>query len=217
MLSSSLVFKKNFKLMVYFPIFVLTTEGPRLRRNCSTGSTVFHPIFGYFKCDDNNGTALKLLMGINDKVDHLTIAVNELLRHHKNLKIDSLESLEKPADFPDLPFSTLEDFLKFEEKLKTNEDIKLYAVHRFTNIGGSGIESQVRRILKLLLRDPVACKYNWKGRDKISFQKTEVVPIIHRAIQKSYGQEGTILKVENTIKDWLKYARARMRSSNVAL
>lgn len=46
-------------------------------------------------------------------------------------------------------------------------------------VGGSGADSHTRRILKFLIADEIALKYNWKGRDKISFQKTKTMDLIY--------------------------------------
>lgn len=60
---------------------------------------------------------------------------------------------------------------------------------RMAGVGGAGIESTIRRILKTVLSDHVAKMYNWKGRDKLSFEKTNVVRLI-------YGNSAILLLLE---------------------
>lgn len=46
-------------------------------------------------------------------------------------------------------------------------------------LGGTGVENLTRRILKYIMCNEVAVLYNWKGRDKISFEKTSVMDVIY--------------------------------------
>lgn len=104
-------------------------------------------------------------------------------------------------------------------------------VARMSTVGGSGIDSTTRRILKTLMSDHVAKMYNWKGRDKLSFEKTNIMPLIYgnesvvympnvvrqnifvaEALKRSYP---IVLEhnVDSTVKSWLKMASARLQTS----
>lgn len=52
-------------------------------------------------------------------------------------------------------------------------------------VGGSGIENLTRRILRFMISDEVAILYNWKGRDKMSFEKTNSMKMIYGSYTKS--------------------------------
>lgn len=103
-------------------------------------------------------------------------------------------------------------------------------MRRLSAVGGSGLESLTRRILKFLITDEVAELYNWKGREKLSFENTHLVGVIRsNEIIKPYKHiasfklsyfleavkihfpidEQNDLNVENTIQDWLKFAKTR--------
>lgn len=52
-------------------------------------------------------------------------------------------------------------------------------VQRLSAVGGVGVEAHARRYLKFMLGDEVAVKYNWKGRDKLPFENTNIMAIIY--------------------------------------
>lgn len=53
---------------------------------------------------------------------------------------------------------------------------------RLATVGGDNIMSHTRRILKYIISDEVALHYNWKGREKLSFEKTNTMAIIYGKI-----------------------------------
>ncbi|KAJ8967164.1 hypothetical protein NQ314_003052 [Rhamnusium bicolor] len=57
-------------------------------------------------------------------------------------------------------------------------------VSRLAAVGGSGLESHSRRILKFLITNEIACSFNWKGRNKIAFENTRIMAIIYGNIEK---------------------------------
>lgn len=111
-----------------------------------------------------------------------------------------------------------------------------YQVQRLSALGGSNVEGHTRRCLSFVLANELAVLFNWKGRDKLAFEKSHTMSIIFGmkqfhffcffntqysvivildAVRKHYpAEEGTDLKVANRTKDWLKYAKARCRGSN---
>ncbi|KAJ8937206.1 hypothetical protein NQ314_012003 [Rhamnusium bicolor] len=57
-------------------------------------------------------------------------------------------------------------------------------VSRLAAVGGSGLESHTRRILKILITNEIACSFNWKGRNKIAFENTRIMATIYGNIEK---------------------------------
>ncbi|CAH1367295.1 unnamed protein product [Tenebrio molitor] len=91
-------------------------------------------------------------------------------------------------------------------------------IARLASVGGSGIESLTRRILKFLISNEVAILYNWKGRDKLSFEQTTVMNVIYEAAKVNFpSSEKNDLVVANSVKLWLKFAKARMMNSHKKL
>ncbi|KAJ8928686.1 hypothetical protein NQ314_018696, partial [Rhamnusium bicolor] len=84
-------------------------------------------------------------------------------------------------------------------------------VPRLAAVGGSGLESHSRRILKFLITNELACSFNWKGMDKITFENTRIMAIIYDAAKLNFPiSERNDLVVANSVKDWLKYTKARL-------
>lgn len=100
-------------------------------------------------------------------------------------------------------------------------------------VGGSNVRSTVMNILKFVLSNEVAMKFNWSGRDKRSFKETAIMSVISgnilaniflfnyfytllfflEAAKLSYsGREPSDLtdtSINSAVKDWLKLAKHR--------
>lgn len=119
-----------------------------------------------------------------------SLILNELLRTSRRVHQDGLVA---PEDVPKFPLQTLGDFQNFDKLLEQNSALNDYMVKirhifprynffkvsRLAAVGGSGVESLTRRIMKFLLSNEVAVLYNWKGRDKFPFEKTAVINVIY--------------------------------------
>ncbi|XP_044747941.1 longitudinals lacking protein, isoforms A/B/D/L isoform X5 [Coccinella septempunctata] len=128
--------------------------------------------------------------------------------------LSSSNELVPPENLPqNFPMNTLELFQSFERLLWEDADVWHYMVKRLAALGGSGGESLTRRILKFLITDEVASLFNWKGRDKMPFEKLKVTELVVAAVRVNYATEMNELKICNTVKDWLKFAKVRMRSA----
>ncbi|KAJ8926258.1 hypothetical protein NQ314_021379, partial [Rhamnusium bicolor] len=77
-------------------------------------------------------------------------------------------ALVPPANLPDFPIKN-EQF----------EEIENFLTNRLAAVGGTGIDSLTRRILKYVLSNEVGMLFNWKGRDKKCFEKTALMKIIY--------------------------------------
>ncbi|KAJ8939912.1 hypothetical protein NQ314_010951 [Rhamnusium bicolor] len=120
---------------------------------------------------------------------------------------------------PKFPMKSLEEFQQLESKLgDENSQMTKYMVSRLAAVGGSGLESHTRRILKFLITNEIACSFNWKRRNKIAFENTRIMAIIYEAAKLNFPvSERNDLVVANSVKDWLKYAKARLSEKKKSL
>lgn len=57
---------------------------------------------------------------------------------------------------------------------------------RLAAIGGPTVPILVRRIMKYMFSDELQQLFNWKGIDKLSFEKTDVIHIIYGKFQNIF-------------------------------
>ncbi|XP_064215864.1 uncharacterized protein LOC135267914 [Tribolium castaneum] len=146
---------------------------------------------------------------------HHSLILNELLRTSRRVHQDVLVA---PEDVPKFPIQTLEEFQHFNNRLELNPVLNDYMISRLAAVGGSGVESLTRRIMKFLLSNEVATLYNWKGRDKLSFEQTPVMSVIYEAAKVNFPRgEKNDLVVANSVKLWLKFAKTRITNSHKKL
>ncbi|KAK4877336.1 hypothetical protein RN001_009842 [Aquatica leii] len=111
-----------------------------------------------------------------------------------------------------LPLKTLDDFNKFED-ITTTWDIKdkqAFMLH-LQSLGGNALVSKVNNIMRHLLSDNLACKFNFYGKgDKLPINDTKIVEIITDALLMS-GNSATKKGIEDCIKVWLRGAPQRVR------
>ncbi|XP_044254823.1 uncharacterized protein LOC123005230 [Tribolium madens] len=156
-------------------------------------------------------TVLSTLSKIVSNVDQHSIILNEIYRKCTT----SENSITQPEDIPSLPLKDLEDFAAFEDKLKSPA-LYQYMVLRLAAVGGSGIESQCRRIMQYLMTNSLAMKFNWKGKEKIAFQKTKTMTLIYESAKRTFPEkEKSDYLIEKTIKEWLKYSKQRLKSKKI--
>ncbi|CAH0550199.1 unnamed protein product [Brassicogethes aeneus] len=152
---------------------------------------------------------LKIVSHIKEVQDQNTIRLDNIERIER---LNSIVEIKKPDNLPDLPISNKKSFKELEEFLE-NDDNKQYMTRRLAAIGGSNIRNTTMNILKFLLTNQVAMKYNWSGRDKRSFKNTNMMKVINDAVKMSYNGRDQLgvseFNIANAIKDWLKLAKHR--------
>lgn len=102
-------------------------------------------------------------------------------------------------------------------------------MQRLSALGGSSVESHTRKCLSYILANELAVLFNWKGREKLAFEKYRITSVIFGkyllnflinikqliyvdAARRLYpNEEGAELRIAKTTKDWLKYAKARLQ------
>ncbi|KAF2890011.1 hypothetical protein ILUMI_16162 [Ignelater luminosus] len=86
---------------------------------------------------------------------------------------------------------------------------------RLSTIGGSSVRNTTMNMLKYLLTNQVAMKFNWSGKDKKPFKKTKMCCAIIDAVKLPYGTSGPHTSylsdkvIKESIQDWLKLAKSR--------
>ncbi|KAF2889257.1 hypothetical protein ILUMI_16916, partial [Ignelater luminosus] len=117
--------------------------------------------------------AIELLLRPVERIistrDQQNIVLDNILR---NLEVNN-RVLERPADFPNLPVSNKTEYRCVEELLSKDENLT-YMTKRLSTIGGSSVRNTTMNMLKYLLTNQVAMKFNWSGKDKKPFKKTKM-------------------------------------------
>ncbi|CAG9822889.1 unnamed protein product [Phaedon cochleariae] len=151
---------------------------------------------------------LQTLSQISASVSQHSILLAEI---NRRTSMTGAENLVPPVDLPDFPFTILLNFQEFDLKLRDDQALWTYMVRKLATLGGSGTESHTRRMLKYLLSDEVARNFNWKGREKISFEKLKTKQLILDAVKYAFpSREIDEYKLCNVIKEWLKFASTRL-------
>ncbi|CAL1678887.1 unnamed protein product [Lasius platythorax] len=77
-------------------------------------------------------------------------------------------------------------------------------------IGGDNAELAVRNSLKYILTYDIAIRYSWTGQKQaIKFSQHKIIDGILETIIKTGNT--TITDLQNTVKEWLRHAKDRVR------
>ncbi|XP_063919115.1 uncharacterized protein LOC135134383 isoform X2 [Zophobas morio] len=142
-----------------------------------------------------------------------TLLLNNIL---SSIQSSNMTQLNRPVDLPNIPVSckaeykALEEFLKIEEKFN-------YMKCRLACIGGTSVRNCVMNMMKFILTDKVAVKFNWIARDnkKKAFKDTLMSKVIQEAVMTAYSKHAdrtdlTDRNIQDAMKDWLKLAKHRL-------
>ncbi|KAJ8039658.1 hypothetical protein HOLleu_13730 [Holothuria leucospilota] len=124
-----------------------------------------------------------------------------------------LPESEEDEWISNFPLHSLDDVTAAEDKLENDAAARKKLVKKMSMIGGSTLDSTVRRILTFLIGSSLATKFNWLGRghaDKKAFSNLLLKDLIFRAISRNpLTKTATLSQVEAIIKMWLKHAADR--------
>ncbi|XP_018565275.1 uncharacterized protein LOC108906485 [Anoplophora glabripennis] len=153
---------------------------------------------------------LSAVANLQTQQTQMLLTLNEILRYHRKI---AMENLVEPDNLPVFPLKTLDEFLHLENLIRDDDTMKLYMVRRLAALGGSGVESITRRIMKFLISNDLAINFNWKGRfSKKAFEHTRIMRIIYDAVKQTFpAREHSDMLVANTVKEWLKHAVTRIK------
>ncbi|KRT83544.1 hypothetical protein AMK59_4867, partial [Oryctes borbonicus] len=121
-------------------------------------------------------SVLNCLASIKENIDQHSIILNEVIR---SIRATNQPSSVAPKDLPNFPIKNLAELKKFDALLQENQELVRYMTSRLAAVGGSTIEYHTRRALKFLMSNEVAVNFNWKGREKLSFEKTKIMSVIY--------------------------------------
>ncbi|CAG9820693.1 unnamed protein product [Phaedon cochleariae] len=131
----------------------------------------------------------------------------------RNIASVNILQLERPGNSHNLPVSNKQEYKALERFLNKELSFEYNMKKRFAAIGGASVRNTVMGMLKFLLRNEVAMKFNWAGSDKRPFKTTNMMKVIKEAAIYSYrgrdDQDLTDEVIEESVKDWLKLAKAR--------
>ncbi|XP_071566051.1 uncharacterized protein [Temnothorax nylanderi] len=111
---------------------------------------------------------------------------------------------------PDFPLVTIQDFFKFEEILRTDEEIRKQFRYKIAKIGGKQYAKKTRNIMKFIINDSVAKKLSWMGRKEksIAIKNTVFASIIINYITST--EDCSLHEVQKVIQEWLRRTGYRL-------
>ncbi|CAH0549693.1 unnamed protein product [Brassicogethes aeneus] len=158
-------------------------------------------------------TILRKVELLSQRQEQHTVLLNNILT--TNQAANSL-TMEKPTDIPNLPITNKQDYRAVEEFLKVEEKFN-YMKTRLACIGGSSVRNAVMHMMKFMLSDKIAVKFNWSGRDhkKKAFRDTLMSKAIQEATMSAFSRLGdrsdlNDKNIQSAIQDWLKLAKHRL-------
>ncbi|XP_077512760.1 uncharacterized protein LOC144123921 [Amblyomma americanum] len=108
------------------------------------------------------------------------------------------------------PFTSVDDLLKFNEKLD-KENFALL-VRELVQLGGKNSNVAAKRMLAYVLSDQLATKFSWVGRkNKLNFSALKMSNAIIAAAAEFL--QGSMANIEDSIKSWLRHAPERLFGS----
>ncbi|KAL2096925.1 hypothetical protein ACEWY4_006132 [Coilia grayii] len=118
---------------------------------------------------------------------------------------------ETPKTTPQyrLPLSTMEEFLAVEALLKQDAQQRQLMLSTLALCRGNEAGVAVRRMLRSLLPNDLASRFNWAGKGKkMAFKDTNLHDVLFDALQKQLPGS-THAVFGDSVKKWLKYAPER--------
>ncbi|XP_044762459.1 uncharacterized protein LOC123319503 [Coccinella septempunctata] len=146
--------------------------------------------------------------------DQQSVMLGELLR---TINAQNAKKLVRPNKMPPLPITDKKGYRELEEALN-DEAVFEFLKRRLSIIGGQNVRHSVMNMMKYLLTNQVAMKFNWAGREKRPFKNTNMMKAIREAAMYAYSEMSRSDLNEDLInkavKDWLKLAKQRFEYKN---
>ncbi|XP_071811212.1 uncharacterized protein [Apostichopus japonicus] len=174
---------------------------------CFPNQTLDNSAASSFHCPDFEKRVISMLTEIKAEVQHNKLLLKTLT------EANVLPESEEDDWLNEFPLKSLEGITSLEEKLKNDTGSRKKLVQKLSMIGGTNLDSSVRRILSFLMSSALATKFNWLGRgsaEKKAFSTLLLKDLIFRAISRNpLTKTATQSQVEAVIKLWLKHAADR--------
>nr|CAI5843128.1 unnamed protein product [Callosobruchus analis] len=174
----------------------------------------------YWKCQLYDGdfrvSVLSSLNGLQYTTYQILNIVKEILKSSSDV---TFEKLTVPENLPKFPLKTYEEYLLFDALVSQDAVIAQYMVRRLAALGGTGLESVTRRIMKFLFNNELATHFNWKGRhNKTGFEQTATMNLVYEAAKLNFpSSEKSDMRIAENVKQWLKHASSRLKQSKARI
>ncbi|CAG7816651.1 unnamed protein product [Allacma fusca] len=96
----------------------------------------------------------------------------------------------------------------------------LQAINSLRRVGGNDLKHETERILRMLLTNELASRFNWAGRqfknreNKLPISKTVIPKVVIKAVLKENEEHGsTEHAIEEVIKAWFRNAKSRVKEN----
>ncbi|XP_064482785.1 uncharacterized protein LOC135395611 [Ornithodoros turicata] len=127
-----------------------------------------------------------------------------------SLATNSGVAVPETDDVTEGPYSSLDDFLKFDSSLTsstTRGKIKRF----WSSFGGATVHDTATRILRLLCTDNVVANFSYQGaKGKLKFCELESWAVLRDAVRSNKRlKETTDFDIEMVVKSWLRHAKER--------
>ncbi|XP_040357282.1 uncharacterized protein LOC121046763 [Ixodes scapularis] len=129
-----------------------------------------------------------------------------LLRNTEDAPLD-------PEGLPDLPFSTVQDFVHFDKELEVDKRARLRMRQHMLVQGGDTPKERTTRILRSILSSSVAAEYSWCGaKGKHKFSDLNICKLLCSTLtyrQNLEEAKATKKDIEKAGMSWLRHAAER--------
>ncbi|XP_056120986.1 uncharacterized protein LOC130099344 [Rhinichthys klamathensis goyatoka] len=188
-----------------------TMERPKKKKFCSNGAkSLTLPAIPPFapsapavtvpepRQDERELRLYQMLEEIKGQVRQNTLLLQAILR-----KENAAEVVNEEFHFPIRSMTGIKDL---EDSL-SNRDTQRSLTRYLTSLGGTSAKDIVHRIMREIMTNELANKFNWQGRgQKSPFSTLLLAKVVIDAAKK---QGAKVVEAEEKIKTWLKYSGDR--------
>ncbi|XP_018371205.1 PREDICTED: uncharacterized protein LOC108766421 [Trachymyrmex cornetzi] len=113
---------------------------------------------------------------------------------------------------PDLPFTSVEEYVQFNETLKNDETIRKCFEKKIKSFGGDSLQKFISNILTNCLTFEVGHKLSWTGaKNTIAISNSPFANSIIGVVSRTKEPDCTIALIIKHIRNWLQHSGDKMR------
>ncbi|XP_063244481.1 uncharacterized protein LOC134543808 [Bacillus rossius redtenbacheri] len=155
---------------------------------------------------------LRMLVDLKHKMNSVILSQQEILQ--KLQSVNTCEPLTENETYEtvinDFPLHTEEALQALEEKLKTEAKFKESMIKELSKFGGGDMKTIVRKLLELMLTNPLGDTYSYVGgKKKRVFASLQLCKVIQEVTRK-HIKSCTDDDVAVCIKSWLRHTKDRV-------
>ncbi|XP_037506597.1 uncharacterized protein LOC119382809 [Rhipicephalus sanguineus] len=114
------------------------------------------------------------------------------------------------TDIPDLPFSTVEDLLRYDEELGAKSEARVAMKKHMAIQGGESTQQKTSRIFKSMLSWNVAVQFSWFGaKGKKKFSDLNICKLMCSSLTNDTSFRATLKDTEKAGMSWFRHAPER--------